>query len=233
MTQWNIQLSRNLIKQRHGVAQLALARNALRAVTVRLDHARYHFLELKRLLREHIDDQLVEQNLYDIALPGGKGWDALQEGLVKVEAHMIACAQSVHAVPDALAHLAFFAAGLNFAQKPLREENVSIKTLLANSTLVAAGHGAVQVALRELADNPSFAALEAAVNYAKHRGLPDPALQLEPEDHPGPYAMQFESFAYGGVVRPRVEVERMLAPAYVAVSQAVVRTGNAINACLA
>ena len=126
MTQWNIQLSRNLIKQRHGVAQLALARNALRAVTVRLDHARYHFLELKRLLREHIDDELVEQNLYDIALPGGKGWDALQEGLVKVEAHMIACAQSVHAVPDALAHLAFFAAGLNFAQKPLREENVSI-----------------------------------------------------------------------------------------------------------
>lgn len=232
MTQWHIQLSRDLITRRHGAGQLALARNAFRAATVRLDHARYHFLELKRLLREHIDDKLVEQNLYDVALPGSEGWDVLQDGLIKVEAHMIACAQSVHAVPDALAHIAFYAAGLNFAQKPLSEEKIPLKTLLATSALIAVGHGTVQQSLRELADDPSFAALEAVVNYAKHRGLPDPALQLEPEDHPTPYAMQFESFSYGGIVRPRVEVERLLAPAYVAVSHAVVRTGNAINACL-
>lgn len=44
------------------------------------------------------------------------------------------------------------------------------------STPAAAGRGTVQVSLRELADNPSFATLEAAVNYAKHRALPEPAL---------------------------------------------------------
>jgi hypothetical protein len=232
MTRWHIESTRKLLQSRYGSRQLAIARNALRAVTVRLDHAQYHFGELRRLLREHIDDKLQERDIYSVAMPWGKEWAALQAGLVEVEAHMVACAQSVHSVPDALAHVAYYSAGLNLRQASLREDKVSLKTLLNARLLYATGHAAVEEELRNLAAEPAFSALDAVVNYAKHRGLPDPALQLEPEDHPAPYAMQFESFNYGGVTRPRVEVESLLAPAYASVSKAVVNTGNAINACL-
>ena len=233
MTPWHIKATRELIGRRHGPNQLMLVRNAIRASTVRLDHARYHFHELKRLLREHIDEKLVERDIYDLALPGAPGWDALEEGLVQVEAHMIACAQAIHAVPDALAHLAFFSAGLNLLPKPIREDRVSLKVLLQAGALSGVGWLDVEACLADLASDPAFIALDAVVNYNKHRGLPDPALQLEPDDHPAPYAMQFESFSYGGSLRPRVEVEKLLAPAYAAVSQGAVRTGNAINSQLA
>lgn len=233
MTPWHIKATRDLIRHRHGPDQLMIVRNAVRAATVRLDHARYHFKELRRLLREHIDDKLVERDIYDLALPGAPGWDALEEGLVQVEANMIACAQAIHAIPYALAHVAFFSAGLNLLPKPIREDRLSLKVLLQAGALSAAGWLDVERCLAELANDPAFVALDAVVNYNKHRGLPDPALHLEPENHPAPYAMQFESFSYGGTVRPRIEVEKLLAPAYAAVSQGVVRTGNAINSLLA
>lgn len=232
MSAWDIKTTRYLLMQQYGPAQLGRVRNAIRATTVRLDHAAYHFGELRRLLREHIDEKLVERDLYDVAMPGRDEWSALQQGLLHVEAHMIACAQSVHAVPDALAHIAFYAAGLNLVPNPLREDKISLKFLLRQRRDQRSGWLDVQSSLRTLADDPAFTALDAIVNYNKHRGLPDPALQLKPDDHPGLYAMQFASFSYGGVVQPCIEVERCLAPAYAAVSQAVVRTGNAINAAL-
>lgn len=232
MSAWDIKTTRYLLVQKYGPAQLGHVRNAIRATTVRLDHAAYHFGELRRLLREHIDEKLVERDLYDFAIPGCDEWSTLQQGLLHVEAHMIACAQSVHAVPDALAHIAFYAAGLNLLPKPLREDKISLKNLLNKRTAQGSSWFEVESSLRMLADDPAFTALDAIVNYNKHRGLPDPALQLEPDDHPGRYAMQFESFSYDGVVQPRIEVAQCLAPAYAAVSQAVVRTGNAINAAL-
>jgi hypothetical protein len=51
MTRWNIRATREGLQRRHGHAQLALARNAIRATTVRLDQAAYHFRELLRRLR--------------------------------------------------------------------------------------------------------------------------------------------------------------------------------------
>jgi hypothetical protein len=233
MTRWDIKATRDLLTRCYGPSQLALARNALRATTVRLDHAAYHFREVRRLLREHIDDKLVERDIYDIAMPGGDEWEVLQDGLLQVEAHMIACAQSIHAVPDAVAHVAFYSAGLNLIAKPIRENKVSLKVLLETGALRFAVWNPVEACLDAMVKNSSLAALDAVVNYNKHRGLPDPTLQLEPNDRAAPYAMQFEAFSFGGSVRPRVEVERLLAPAYAAVSQGAVNAGNAINSALA
>jgi hypothetical protein len=225
------------VSRTYGPAQLSAARNALRAVTIRLDHARYHFGELRRLLREQIDDKLPERDIYDIVMVGEPdSWANLHEGLLKVEAHMIACGQAVHSIPDALAHVAYYAAGLNpqtAASKRIRNERaITLKNVMADLADGTGRFKAVGQRLMALAADPAYLALDATVNYGKHRGLPDPVLQLEPERHPAPYAMQFESFSYDGTVRPRVEVEALLAPAYATMSQATVEVGEAINAAL-
>jgi len=233
---WDIKATRDLLARTP--AQLYASRNALRAVTVRLDHAGDHFRELRRLLQKHIDDKLPERDIYDIVMAAEPDeWANLHEGLLEVEAHMIACGQAIHSIPDALAHVAYYAAGLNPNQsvpgKRIRgERDITLKNVMADLDEANGRFSAVAQRLKKLAADPAYLALDATVNYGKHRGLPDPILQLEPDNHPAPYAMQFESFTYDGRVQPRVEVEALLAPAYAAMSQAAVEVGEAINAVL-
>ena len=145
---------------------------------------------------------------------------------------MIACAQSLHSIPDALAHVAFYAAGLNLLPKRLSERRVNLDNVLSLLDGVR-GFQDVATVLRDLKEAPAFESLDETVNYGKHRGLPDPVLQLEPEHRQSHYAMQFPSFRYGETLRPEVEVEELLSPAYGLMSRSVVNTGKAINEALA
>ncbi|MFO6419161.1 hypothetical protein ACLBKS_03045 [Hylemonella sp. W303a] len=232
MPQWDLKATRDLLKARYGPAQLACVADPLRAITVRFAHAGYHFAEVRRLLTENIDAKLPSVNIYELTFPGTKGWSDLQEGLVKVEAHMIACAQAIHSVPDALAHVAYFAAGLNIPVHKLGEHVIGLKSLLKSSLLVGRGFASVHDSLDQLRQDPAFAILDALVNYGKHRGLPDPVLEVDPEGRAEPYAMHFAPFEYRDRHHALTEVEKLLSPAYSAVNSTVIRTGQLIHAAL-
>ncbi|QLQ02290.1 MAG: hypothetical protein HZY77_04945 [Thiobacillus sp.] len=233
MPRWDVALTRQLIEQRYGREQLYRARHCLRAVHERQRHARYHFQEAKRLLKTHIDDRLETESIHALTLfPEAKERATLDECLMMVEANMIACAQGIHSIPDSLAHVVYFALGQNLGPKPLKECDVSVRSIVTVLAASTPKHIEIEHILRGVADQPSFAALNAIVNHGKHRGIVEPCLAIEPVGRDTPYAMEFGAITYGGRNYPEREIEEVIAPAYEVASHAVVDIGNAINRAL-
>jgi hypothetical protein len=232
-TRWHVAETRRLIMSRHGLEQLALARPSLRAVVERLGHARYHFQEAKSLLKTHIDDQLDKDDIYTLTFPTEMAeWNAMESWLARVEANMIACAQSIHSIPDTLAHVVYFAVGLNLGPTLLRERDVNVRTVVKSLVEQTPIYSEVVNAFQALRRNPSFIVLDAFVNCTKHRGAAEPRLSIAPIDRVAQYAMEFGTFAYDGVKHPERELEDVLAPAYGAMSCAVIDVGSAINSVI-
>lgn len=233
MTRWDIKETRRLIEYHHGREQLARARPCLRSMNERPRHARYHLQEIKKILKTHMDDRLEKDDIFKLMFPlEMEGWDELNNWLMEAEAHMIACAQSIHSIPDILAHVIHFALGFNLGVKAPKDREINVRKVTASLAKHAPAYVTIEHILRALKDNPSFVELNAIVNHIKHRGAVEPRLSLLPSDYAAPYAMEFGTIAYGEVTYPGRELEAVLAPSYEAASHAIVATGNAINEVL-
>jgi hypothetical protein len=234
MSRWHISETKQLIEQRHGSNQLLLARHCLRSVNERLRHARYHYQEAKRNLKEHIDDQLSCQSIHALTwATKAETRDELDDCLMKVEAHMIACAQAIHSIADNLAHVVYYALGLNLPPHSIKVKSVTIRRIAQVLSEKETPFTAIARPLQALLLEQSFATVDAMVNVTKHRGLSESRLSIEPPDRETPYAMEFGAFSYDGKEFPAREIEDVLAPAYAAASRAVIDTGNALNTALA
>jgi len=64
-------------------------------------------------------------------------WAILDDGLAMAEANVLACAQAIHTIPDSLAHVLYYALGLNLEASKLEHREISVgsvtKRLPANS----------------------------------------------------------------------------------------------------
>ena len=233
MPTWDIRLTRTLMKSRHGQQQSAQARNCLRSVNERLRHARYHYQEAKRILKETIDDRLQSESIYSLTWPTtAEQQSEMDHCLMKVEANVIACAQAIHSVADNLAHVVVFSLGLNLGAKALRENEINIHKVA--DVLAAKDQNFVPLlsCLKALIDDPAFKAIEAFVNVTKHRGYPETRINVGPHEDGTPYVFEFGAFEYRAVTYQERDIEKVLFPAYEAASKAVVSSGNAINAAL-
>lgn len=234
MDRWDIAETRDQMVALFDSGQLVLARNCLRAVDVRFRHSQYHFQEIQRLLRAHFDDRLEITDMVSLTFfPGPEEQNALEACLIRVEAHMIACAQSIHSVADALAHVVYYGIGGNLSPNPLAEGRISLGSVVVRLQERGPSCLEIEQALATLRADPGFDHIDAIVNYGKHRGLPDPRLQIGPEGSDSPYAMEFGGFEFRSKRHADTEFEAVLAPAYAATSRAVVDTGRAINRFLA
>jgi hypothetical protein len=233
MPPWNIEQTRELIESYYGYNQLQLARPSMRAAYVRLQHARYHLEEVKKLLKTHIDDRLETTDIIMLTMPQDlNAWSEVSNWLMKVEAQMIACAQSIHAIPDTLAHVIYFALGLNLDPNSLKERNINVQNIAKTLAKLGSNYAEIRRTLCSLDEDPSFTRLDAFTNHAKHRGMPEPILSILFNDPNIPYEMQFGEFAYDGEKHSQRELEEVLAPAYQAASTTVVAVGNAINSVM-
>jgi hypothetical protein len=232
---WNIAETRRLISELYGNHQLEIAKPALSSVVARLGHARYHFQEIKALLSQTLGQQFDMKRLYEaVFFVDPKARDDLDECTFKVEAHMVACAQAIHSIPDTLAHVVYYGLALNRLWN-WQARVISYKKLLAKLEKLNSDTGQYQsvlTALKHISTTKEFEEIEATANHHKHRGIPETLLALQPEGSVQPYAMEFGSFNYLDTFYPNKEISELLAPAYDAMSQSVVATGNAINAVL-
>lgn len=232
MPRWDIAETRRLIELRHGSEQIRRARHCLRSVTERLRHARYHFQEARNLLKSHIDDRLDTKNIYTLTWPTApEEWSTLDNCMMKVEANLIACAQGIHSIADTLAHIVYFALGLDRSLGPLKERDVNISKVISVLKQTPA-YSEVERAIASLLEDSSFALVTIMTNHAKHRGFPESRLSIDPPDQEAPYAMEFGAFAYNKIEHSEHEIEKVIAPAYKAADRAVIDTGNALNLVL-
>jgi len=195
----------------------------------RFFHAQYHFQEIERLLKESIDEKLAEKDLIKILLVD---INEFQPTLIKIEAHMIACAQAIHSITDIFAHAVYFALGLNLSEKPLEGKKINFKNVInginEDKLLV------VRKSMAELLEHDLYKDLENLVVQGKHRGLKEPVISINYEENESIYSynLNYPSFAFNEMLHSEREFQAFLSPIYEITSQMTVRTGVLVNQVL-
>lgn len=233
MPPWNLQETRDQVERRYGNAQLQVISKCLESIVDRQRYAGYHFHEHQRLLSAHIDDRLVSKSIYEITLalePKEEG--ELDLCLTQVSANIVACIQSMHSLADILAHVVYFALGLNNGANKLKEQNISIGSV-ADLLRKMPEFGELTKILEGISTHPDFVYLNALVNHCKHRSIVGTVLSVDPPtDGKPPYALLFDEFTYREIPYARRDINPFLEPTYAWLSQEVVNCGNALNQLL-
>jgi hypothetical protein len=232
---WNIKATRELIIQNFGLSQLALTQPAIRSVLARQEHARYHFWEIKDLLDKEIRNEYDRRTFYDaVFLVDSEGRGRIDDCMVKVEAHMMACAQTIHAIGDTLAHLLYFSLGLGI-HNPMPSKKVDLINITKKLETLAKDKIAYQQIfelLTEMQAAPILIKLSALVNHSKHRAIPEPIMAVDEEINEQLFSLQFGDFSYSEISYPREDMQNFLEPAFNQTSQYVDAIGKEINEVL-
>lgn len=138
-----------------GDDQVDLFRFSLTSLRDRIDYAKYHFDEAKRLMLPYTTGEGPKP---------GDDHRPFMTAMTQTAAHVLACLQSIHACADICAHVVYFGLGSNLDPKPIKENFVGARTVLARIPA-----NPVSAALRSLVEDPEFEYLDAVVNRSKHR----------------------------------------------------------------
>jgi hypothetical protein len=234
-TRWDIDETRRLVNSRWGPGQLWKIRPVLRASTVRMLHANYHYAEYQRIVSAHVDDRLAAGTaIWTIGLSGSRQ-EAIESNLffIQCEAHLFACAQAIHATCDILAHVAFYALGLNLGSDPFkrRVDLNSVAGFLKKANQDDAKLESLSDEFERLRQSAEFLEINALVNQLKHHGGPTVNLALEPGEGQ-PYEVRFDEFQRPDGSRPAKAALQVLGSAYERVNVATVNIGRALNGWL-
>lgn len=175
MGRWDIEETREHIRRLFGDDQLELAKPCLRSVVDRQTYARIHFQDAKAKIDSYTQTALQDASLFDVTFGDSEAWVEFNIFLREVGAHLTACVQSIHAVPDILAHAIYYSLGLNQATGALKARDVcagSVLRLLRRERQLSA----ITALLESLMSTDTFAHLAALANQAKHRSIVFPSL---------------------------------------------------------
>jgi len=157
---------------------------------------------------------------------------AFQRFIIKAAAHVTACVQSVHAIPDILANAMYYSAGMNLGSNPLSETKIALKNV-TSKLLADHRFRSVGAVLKEIPLAPNHAHLSAVANLSKHSNIVKTSLS---EDWTGKRAnyheLRLSSFEREGKHFPEIQVVSLVAPVYDNLSRQVVDAGSRLNAAL-
>ncbi len=219
---WQISRARDLVEAKFGRQQRDKASACINSVNQRVDYAEFHY--------HAIDDELTQfsTRLGDCTLLEVD----LNEFMVRVGAHAVACVQSIHALEDLLAAMVYQCLNLGTIGTALDEHKLSLKETLARLAQQP-NFAKVKTLLESLNLNPSFGHIAALSNKAKHSAIVPTSIS---QDLSGRRAdalvLYFSEFERRGKVYPQVSVNHALAPAFDLVSEARVDIGNELTALL-
>jgi hypothetical protein len=158
--------------------------------------------------------------------------EAFERYIIKAGAHSLAAVQSIHAIPDIVAHTMYFATGQNLKPRPLREVDIAVRTVVASLSRDGS-FGSLSKPLSGLQSGLGWRHLSAVCNMSKHRSVVRSALN---EDWTGKRKnfreLHVSSFERAGVVYPSKSLRELLEPEYDRILHAVVAIGDELNACL-
>jgi hypothetical protein len=233
MPLWDLQETRDQVELRYGYSQLHTVRKCLESIIDRQRYAKYHFSEYRRLLTEHIDNQLTSKDIYKVTLVFKPEERAkLDSCLTRVGANVVACIQSMHSIADIFAHTVYFTLGLNTKQCKLDERKINIRSV----TRVLNGmteFSEIASILNGIIKHDDFVYLDALVNHSKHRSIVGTVLSIDPPaDGQPPYTLLFDEFVYDEESHASRDIQSFLAPAYKWISQEIDVCGEALNRAL-
>jgi len=233
MKPWNLEETYGLVKVVFGQAQERLARESTRSVLDRQAFTRYHYQEALRLSKTFERTHLTNSLLIDLhAQDGQRKRVAFEKYIVKAGAHATASIQSLHAIPDILAHAIYFACGQNLGPNALQERDVTLPAVVG-----ALKHDDAFRCLAPLLSSAQsgelWRHLAAVSNLSKHRSVVRTALN---EDWTGTRKnfreLQFQSFERDGKYFATQSLQALLEPEYNRLSFLIITLGHELDACL-
>lgn len=232
MARWEMEETRQHVRRLFGDDQLELSKPCLRSVVDRQTYARIHFQDAKAKIDSYIQTELQDASLFEVTFGDAEAWVEFNSFIREVGAHLTACVQSIHAVPDILAHAIYYCLGLNFSACALKARDISAGSVL-KLLKREPQFNAITSLLESLVNTDSYSHLAALSNQAKHRSIVFPSLN---EDLTGArdkrHMVVFPAFVYEDTQYQQVFVNDFLAVEYERSSQGVVQTGIELNAVL-
>lgn len=223
--EWDLQQTRQLIGDLFGKNQLLLARQSLNSTLDRLRFAGFHFHEAMARWDQHLED-IKEFHPFEVAL--GLGDEEVEHQRAKrmdeLSAHVQACVQSLHAIPDILAHGIYYGLALNM-KYPLAERKIAAWSVSEKLALDPSLHQLNDL-FRFIYGSGDFEYLDALNNHGKHRSIVNTAvgsdLTGEAKD---PISLQFSDFKYSGANHDRRDIRTVLTDEYERISKGIVDGG--------
>lgn len=233
MNHWNLEETRKHVARLYGRNQLELAKPCFQSVFDRQMYAWIHYQDACTKIDAYVQAQLQDTSLLEVTFGGrDEAWEEFNIFVRELGAHLTACIQSMHALPDILAHAVYYSLGLNIAPAALKSRDVgaaSVMKLLKSDT----GLATLNSLLAELINGSGFVYLSALANQAKHRSIVFPSLS---EDWTGErnerHMVIFPAFSYGSACYPQVFADEFLKTEYERCSGLVVEIGSSLNALL-
>jgi hypothetical protein len=231
---WSFDETRRLVRTLYGEQQEYLLSPSLDSLDSRQRYAGYHLNNFERLVTDRL---MSEPNgwLPDRLVLAGSTEEARKNQLLRMRlaAEATACAASLHALLDTLAHAVTYSLGMNLGGEALTERQISLSAV--QQRLSKAGTSpAVAQALDELDHAEEVTYLEALVNHSKHRSVIRPGFAFGDFSGLPSFSIEFEAFSFRHSKQSpltqygRREVKEALVNAHGVISPWIVGVGHAL-----
>ena len=214
-----------MIIELYGFDQMQLARPSMNSVVDRRNFAQYHFHEAMDRWEQHLLD-IKECDPIEVSLYlGDEETESLRQRRMKEFAsHVQACVQSLHAIPDIMAHVIYYGLALNKVS-PLEERKVSarnIMKLLANDYSLKQ----LEALFMSMSSDGDFVYLDALNNHGKHRSLVTTAVWFDNSGQAEePITIKFSEFNYDGIQHFPRDIRPVLTDEYGRIARSIVDCG--------
>jgi hypothetical protein len=208
-------------------------RPPLSSLVERSQMAAFHFGEAMDKMNLALEGRGGYEILSDLMLSSDEAGRRFRTARFQAAAHVIACLESLHATTDTLAHVIYFALGMNLGKHRLDEVEINMWRVLDRL------HEGIDTApLARLAKDhcagDDYKHLSAMVNHSKHRSIVNVMYSVSTVESAGrDHGFKFQPFKYRGKVYPERWLGDFLEPEYDRLSQCRVRLGVELNAVVA
>ena len=234
---WDLSRTDALVETVFGREQREIVHACLRSIVDRQKFAQYHYLETERLLKGFQQKYLNGRHLLEVVHGGDeRGSIAFERLMIKAGAHVTACIQAMHAIPDILASGVYLALGLNRRQDALPDRRVNI-TSVTHRLKSEPGCADLAVLLEEVSSGHEYEHVAAVSNLSKHRTVIRASLsQDETGTRERPHEfhiMSFDKPTDGGMKHyPSISLADLVVDEFSRVGLLILKIGHKIDEVL-
>nr|WP_045625361.1 hypothetical protein [Vibrio parahaemolyticus] len=167
---WDIKELKNRVSILFGSEQSAALAPSLDSIFENYEFSRYHYAEIQRLLRQHMQGKDSGQDYLKLRLTEDiHVLDSENDFKVAYRANVLALLKNLHSVTDFLAHVIYYTFGLNLEKETKIKPN-QLNLFHTKSSLEKAGISNDLLSnLDRLTQHEDYAYLKDLVNHTKHR----------------------------------------------------------------
>ena len=233
--QWSIKELEDNIAKLFGDEQVKLVSPSLQSIFENQDFARYHYTEVNRLIKEHMDGKSAGDDYISLVLTNDNETRNSEYYFgISYKANIMALVKSLHSITDLLAHTIYYSLGLNLAKKTkIKPRNLNLYQVKEKLNHCSDSKGLISE-LMNLTNHENYRYLNALVNHSKHRSnITSKLTYALKESGADIYKLSFHSFKYDGDNYDHEPVDSYIKNEFDRQSELIIKIGNKINKLVA